>query len=158
MSKESLPCDGPDGADDVIGEFDVANGPWVPEGEYELAYQGHKTVVQFGSAAKLALRFKICQPGPYFGVCLWRYYNVKRLLGAAKTRGRFIAKPRGDFAIEYFTLFPHQTRLDRVSLKPLRSSIVIGHVKTVTQNAVQRDLPRALQYSVIDRLIRIKPL
>jgi hypothetical protein len=89
---------------------------------------------------------------------LCRYYNLKKLKGKPGNKGKFIPKVRGDFMIEYFTLFPLQriSRIDRIPMEPFVNSIIIAKVKDVKKNSSQKNLPEQLIYSKISELIRIE--
>jgi hypothetical protein len=63
--------------------------PLVAPGTYSLVFVRRRTAVLFGSAAKIALRFRIVDQGTYFGTELERWYNVKRLIGKAGNSGHF---------------------------------------------------------------------
>jgi hypothetical protein len=126
----------------------------VDPGQYQMVFVSSRTALIYQRAAKLALRFRIVDPGPAFGKELERWYNVKRLIGRAGKNGGFQVGPRSDFLREYLTLFPGAGgRLDRMSLAPFRNAIVLGRVETVSQNRKQQPLPEPLRYSIIRELL-----
>lgn len=131
--------------------------PLVPEGEYRLKLLSHSTAIMF-RAPRLILRFSIVDFGEAHEYELSRYYSVEKLIGKDGNRGKCKHKRRGDFMLEYFTLFPDRprTRLDRIPLEPLYNSIVIGKVRTVKVNNQQKELPRALWHSVIGQLVGVE--
>ena len=107
---------------------------------------------------KLCIRFRIVDQGDFVNVELERWYNCKRLVGKPGKNGGFMPPRHGDFLHEYCTLFPlaltRETRLDRISFKPMVSSLITGKVETVKRNSKQRDIPTPLQYSTIRTLIK----
>lgn len=133
--------------------------PLVKPGEYQLFYIGRYTAYLRGHNPKLALKFRIQNPGKFYEVELVRWYNCKRLIGKPGNNGGFVPPRHGDFLLEYTTLFPlaltRQCRLDRISFTPFKNSIVTGRVGTVTHNSKQRELSETLQYSVISELLKV---
>ena len=131
--------------------------PLVPEGDYSLKLHSHRTAQMFGTP-RLVLTFSITDFGEFHGVMLQRYYGVEKLIGKSGKNGRCKHKRRGDFTIEYFTLFPHVPlrRLDRISLKPLYNSEIVGRVRIVKTNNQQKRLPQPLWHSVIGNLVRVE--
>lgn len=138
----------------VASECELA--PQIPDGEYCFKLRRHITGIMFGSP-RLVLEFSIIDMGEYHGTVLKKYYNVRKLIGKAGKKGRFLAKPTGDLLIELCTLFPQWkiTRLDRVPLDGLYNSIIKGKTRTVTNNNQRKKLPGQLKYSVIEKLIGI---
>ncbi len=132
--------------------------PLVKPGDYQMVYIGRYTAYLHGHNPKLALRFHITDMGECFEVELERWYNCKRLIGKPGNNGRFVPHRHGAFLLEYATLFPtdltRESRLDRISFTPFKSSIVTGTVGTVKQNSKQTKLPEVLQYSTIRKLLR----
>lgn len=135
--------------------------PLVEPGEYDLVLVDYETSRMFGKAEKLALNFRIVTQGPHFGEVVSRYYNVKRIIGKPAKGGRFQVARGSNFLFEYMTIFEHlgqPKRLDRVPMSHFENNIIIGRVKTVVKNYNQRKLPHALQYSVIEELLRVKEI
>lgn len=134
--------------------FSIEPGVVVPPGVYQMAFVSSRTAMMFQRAAKLALRFRIVDPGPHFGVELERWYNVQKLLGPQGKGGRFKPGRNSDFVREYLTLFPGEVnRLDRMSFKPFRSTVVRARVDTVKSNRGQKVLPDLMHYSVVRELL-----
>jgi len=131
--------------------------PLIPAGEYRLKLDSHSTAVMF-KTPRLILNFSIVDFGDYHQVIVSRYYCVERLIGKPGRGGKCKHKRRGDFMLEYFSLLPERTRdrLDRVPLEPLYNSIIIGRVRTVTSNCMQKSLPQQLLYSVVGELIGLE--
>jgi hypothetical protein len=132
--------------------------PLIPEGQYRFKLIRHETVSTFDSP-KLVLVCSIIDFGPHSETILRRYYCVERLVGKARRGGQCKHKRRGDFMLEYFSLFPSQARprrLDRVSLDPFRNEVLIGSVRTVKHNSQQKKLPEQLRYSVIGSFVGVE--
>jgi len=134
--------------------------PLVKPGEYQMAYIGRFTAYMHGHSPKLALRFRIVDIGEFFEVELTRWYNMKRLIGKPGNNGRFVPPRHGGFLLEYATLFPaaisRNSRLDRLSFKPFKSTIVTAEVETVKRGSDKKEpkRPEVLQYSTIRKLLR----
>lgn len=119
-----------------------------------MVFVESRTALLYQRAAKVALKFRIVDPGPAFGKELERWYNVKRLIGKPCRDGRFQVGPRSDFLREYLTLFPGAARrFDRMSFAPFRNVAILGRVETVTHNRKQQLLPEAMRYSIIRELL-----
>ena len=133
--------------------------PLVEPGEYLMAYVGRYTTYLHGQSPKLALKFRIVEPGDAFEVELERWYNCKKLIGKPGNNGGFVPPRHGEFLLEYTTLFPlaltRHTRLDRISFTPLKNTVITGRVDTVKRNSKQKKLPDALQYSTIRELLKV---
>ena len=129
--------------------------PRIPSGEYEVQMRKFKTAIMFGKAAKLIIDFVIVEQCDYFGLVLPKYYNVKRLIGRPQERGRFKVGATGDFARDYFRLLQvGHRRLDRLPMGVMEGVTFLAKVSTV-KRARDRDIPEALQYSKIERLIKV---
>jgi hypothetical protein len=142
--------------DDPVFSVDLRSH--VDPGIYRLSFVKSRTTLLYGrkNAPKLALTFRIQDMGPFYGVELERWYNVKRLIGKPGKSGRFKVGPGSEFVREYLTLFPAPAkRLDRMSFKPFRSAIITGRVETVTTNSKQQQLPEPLHYSIIRELLEV---
>jgi hypothetical protein len=125
----------------------------IEPGTYDLAYIRHE-VFRLGKVVKLAVWFRVVTMGPAFEATVPRFYNVKRV----HKGGNCTFARHSNFVFEFLTLFPQRlTRFDRFPIKTsFRPVIVVGAVRTVTQNREQRKYNEQLQYSVIDRLTGIK--
>lgn len=125
----------------------------IAPGEYELAFQWHRTLYLFGRAPKVACYFKVMTMGPHFEMILPRYYNAKTLSSKPRKGGAFKVGWHSDFLREYAALFGLPARLDRISTEAFKTAIVRGRVETVTTDSKQRQIPEPLRYSVIVELI-----
>ena len=132
--------------------------PLIEPGDYMMAYIGRHTAYLHGRTPKLALNFRIVDPGPFFEVELERWYNCKRLVGKPGKNGNFLPPVNGSFLMEYANLFPtvltRKSRLDRVSFLPFKNTVLTGRVETVKRNSTQKELPEVLQYSTIRELLK----
>ena len=129
--------------------------PKMPPGEYAVQMKKFKTAMMFGKASKLIIDFVIVEQCDYFGLVLPKYYNVKRLIGRPQEGGRFKVGPTGDFARDYFRLFDiGDRRLDRLPMSLWEGVTLLAKVSTV-KRARDGDIPEALQYSKIERLIKV---
>lgn len=116
----------------------------VPEGRYEVSFVRAQKHKQFGGT-KLYITFKICSPGPYFGLEIFRAYNFSDRL----TRGLDLYK---ELTLIYGKRLRKNTKL---SIELFEGKVLEVSVRTVKQNRKQADLPEHLQYSVIDRIVRV---
>ncbi len=130
--------------------------PLVTPGVYELKYTHCETGIYFNKSPKVKLVFRIITPGEFFGVIVERFYNVKKLKGKPGKNGKFVVAARGDFAREFFTIYPRRERLDRLPLTYLKTKIILGRVVTVKKDSKQRDIPDPIQYSVVTELLRVQ--
>jgi hypothetical protein len=129
----------------------------VKPGEYQLRFDYFETAIMFGRAPKLVLKFTIISLGDYFDrVKLSRFYNVTKLLERPQKYGRFKVGRLGAFTREYGRLFHSPNRLDRMAMSEFERHIIVGRARTVTEGADQKRIPEAMQYSVLDELLRIE--
>lgn len=149
MKGEPIPLASYRGECEVIGEGDV----WVPEGRYELAFVHWRTGRMF-NRDKLVLEFRVVTPGKAFGLHLRRYYNVE-IVKPSGMYGRFRATRSTDFVREHAALFGTARRVDRISMRPFESVVILGRVRTVTK-ARGRGIPEPVRYSIIGELVRVE--
>jgi len=135
--------------------MDDQKPPLIKPGEYLLGFEYHETRRLFNQP-KLILWFTVLSDDEYHGVKLKRYYNVRSLIGKPGKDGKY--NPSGwssDLIREHAELFGFvPDRLDRFSLKPYKNVIIFGEVKTVNLDSRKRGIPKCVQYSVIERLIK----
>jgi len=128
----------------------------IPPGTYNFKLLNHETKVCF-QTKRLILMLSICTLGEHFEKRLKRYYNIQDFIGKRGKKGRFYPKPRGDFLLDYYKLFPGRiSRLDRVPMEPMYRNILIGRVATVTKNNQGKSLPVEMQYSKVAELIGVE--
>ncbi|VAW38367.1 hypothetical protein MNBD_GAMMA01-734 [hydrothermal vent metagenome] len=122
--------------------------PLIPSGKYEAVLNTWFTGTLW-KQPKVVMIYTITS-GEYFGVDIPKYYNVKRLKGKAGKKGKFIAKPRGDFLKDFYKLLPlhEKVRVDQIPVNKLKLPIEIK-VSTVTKDHKQKVYAKQLQYSVI---------
>ncbi len=70
-------------------EVNTDDAPLIPEGIYQLAYVYHSTFLFMGRQPKVAIFFRIVDPGDYFGIALTAYYNVIKFIGNRGKSGGF---------------------------------------------------------------------
>jgi hypothetical protein len=129
--------------------------PLVREGIYTVKFMHWWTGILFGRRPKLAIVFRICDQGDYFGIELRRWYNVKPK-GKLGRNGEFKAGWSSDLVREYANLVGMPRRNDRIALTRYTGLLINAEVKTVRETREQQALPEALQYSVIKRLVSIE--
>lgn len=130
--------------------------PLVPPGEYALQYVQHRTWMMFRRCPKLIIEFAITDDDMYSGVLLNKYYNVKKLKGKQGENGNFVVGRKSNFLREFYSVCPAYPpkRLDRIPMSRLEGIDIHGKVKTVTKGHDQKEIPEALQYSVIAEIYR----
>lgn len=131
---------------------DEERPPLIPPGIYNLAFISYELKSMFrGKAHKMYLHFSVTDAGPGFGKKLVAYYNLQWINGK-KWKCGF----KSNFLRDYVRLFDEvPERLDRVPMTPFKNHIIKAKVKTVTHGADQKPIPKLLQYSVIQELVKI---
>ena len=133
--------------------------PLIPNGTYNLYFQGYETQYYFGKSPKLVMHFQIVDLGPYFETPLTRWYSVERFVGKPARNGGFKAKGQTSvFLIEYFNCFPfakRPTRLDRIPMNEWDKHVFKAKVSSVKENSKQTRLPEQIQYSKIECLLGV---
>lgn len=133
--------------------------PLIPAGRYHLQMDAWETRLMFGKARKLIIWFWVAD-GEYAGVRLPAYYNVKQFKGAARKKGGFVVGKKSAFARDFFTVLDQcdelgtNYRLDRLPISELKHITILGIVRTVKQ-ANNKQIPKPLQYSVVDELVGV---
>lgn len=127
----------------------------IPEGRYQLAYVDYRTTKAF-KVARVVVRFKVIDPGEYFGFGVDRWYRVRHLKGEPSKRGGFAVGRRSALYREWVSLFGVPGRKDRISFVKLKSKVVIADVRTVKRDSKQNLLDEDLHYSVVDRIVRVE--
>lgn len=132
----------------------------VPDGEYDLMLDHFETAFMFQKkAAKLVLHFRITNYGPYFGMKVCRFYNLKRIIGKPDKGGCFEPAPRSDFMYDLMGVLkwvPSNKRRDRIPMSIFKGKTIVGKVETVKKDSFHRTLPEAMGYSVVRSLLRVK--
>ena len=135
--------------DDEGGIVDGWMPPLLPEGYYTLRFIDWATRIHLGRSYKLVMRLAICDPGEHFETLIERWYNVRKLVGPARRRGRFKAGWSSDLYREYSLIAGEPQRRDRIALLRLHNRLLGGRVETVTKDRNQRPLHPSQQYSVL---------
>ncbi len=126
--------------------------PLLPEGEYRAVLTYHETAVVF-SQPKVFLHFKIIDPGEAFEKMLYRAYRVKSLTGKPSKHGGFKVARGGDLCEMLCRVLDVRARPDRISVAPLRGSVLKIRLRTVTKDYRQRTVRDWLRYSVVSDII-----
>ena len=133
--------------------------PLIPPGTYDAKFDYHETARMFGRAPKLILWFRVMTMGEHFNTKLPRYYNAKAIRSKPRRSGGFAIGRKSAFLREYLGLFDRPgLRLDRLSMSEYRDKLFEVSVRTVKRGSHECDIPRRLQYSVIDEVLRVKQL
>ena len=127
------------------------DSPLMPEGNYQMTYVSHSTYMFMGRQPKVAIYFRIVEPGDYFEIVLPGYYNVLNFIGKRGKSGSFKVAKRSNLARDYCRVFPTDPipRLDRLPLSKLGNVIIQGTVETVKKGFDQREIPEAVRYSKV---------
>jgi len=131
-------------SDDV--DFDLqAPHPLIPDGRYEVIYVRHEKR-RFFSKEKYYVWFKICQPGLYIGVHLFKAFN-----------GYEKPWPRGcELNKVLMLLYGSRVRKNIcLNLQLFKNKVLEVTVVTVKKDRRQNDLPMHLQYSKIDAILSV---
>ncbi len=127
--------------------------PLIPEGEYESVMTDWYTANISGND-KVILLFTIIDFGEYQNVIVPRFYAVKRVIGKHGFNGKFIAKPRGAFADDYFMMRPDAPRLrkDQIPMTTLQDKPMLITVGDVIKNSKQKQHSEQQKYSVVRKV------
>jgi len=127
----------------------------IPEGIYKARFVDHDCAVMFGSQPKLMAVFEITD-GPYKGIRLARYYNVKNSRGSLSKQRWKVGKSSNLIREFCDCTRVRYKRLDQLPLTDWRErcDYVQIKVKTVVQTSKQEVLTEFAQYSVIERVAR----
>ena len=126
----------------------------VPEGDYIVQYLTYRTSKSFGQP-KVEVTFIIDKPKEHRAVCLERFYNVDKLTGPEKAKGRFKPSRRGHLMREYTALVGPPSRNDRMSFRKLKGLMILAKVVTVKVDSNKNPLPKGSRYSKIEKLIKV---
>lgn len=123
--------------------------PLIPCGKYEAVMKTWFTGTLF-KQPKVVLIYTITDR-EYLGVDIPKYYNVKRLKSKAGKKGKFIAKPRGDFLKDFYKLLPNMPRIrpDQIPITKLQQQPIEVTVGKVTKDYKQQEYAKQLQYSLV---------
>jgi len=159
MDNDKPPCP-PDDCTDIEPEFtiDAEELPLIPEGEYILGYEYYETGYYF-KGPKIKLVFTVLDGSEHQGTKLYKYYNVRGLIGKAKKYGRF--KPPGwnsELIRDWIKLFGKPVKKSRLSLRVFRNVLIKAMVSTVRKDSKKRPLPYESYYSKINELISVEDI
>ena len=142
--------------DPTADECEVDYGracPTIPEGEYQAVFTHHETALSFNTP-KVFLWFRIIEPGPYFGMNIYRAYRVRKLKTKPGRNGGFKVASNSDLFLAVCKVLDERGRPDRFSLQRLKSVVLKISTRTVKRDHRQRDIPEARRYSVVETLLR----
>ena len=92
--------------------------------------------------------------GEYFHTQLARYYHVNSI----SKNGTFNAGWHSDLVREYVRVLGERpNHRDRIPITRYRGRYILGPAYTVMKDRRQRELLEPAYYSVIDKLLKIKP-
>jgi len=102
-----------------------------------------------GRQPKVAIFFRVVDPGDNFGIVLPAYYNVIKFIGKPEKSGSFKVAKKSSLARDYCRVFPAELnpRLDRLPISKMSNVIIQGTVRTVEKDFNQREIPEAVRYS-----------
>ena len=146
-----LPASTKDGAGLIEGKA----WPLIPSGKYSVTFLHHELGMAF-KVPRLFLHFRIVTPGNYFGETVYRAFRVRSANVKKKKGGAFRVSRNSDYVREMVTLLNLRGRLDRISPLILRDKVLQAEIGEVTRDHKQREIPTALKYSVIRKLICIE--
>jgi hypothetical protein len=136
------------------GEIDGGVPALIPQGVYQLRFEGWSTVMLFGRSPKVVCWWSVVDCGEHNGARLPRWYNATRIIGQPIKNGRFKAGWSSELFREFATICGMPGRSDRIPLTRYSTIIVEGAVETVSQDRAQQEIPEALRYSVVRKLLR----
>lgn len=118
--------------------------PHIPEGIYQATYVKHEKEFYFGNV-KLYVWLRICELGVHNGVELYRAYNFANPLRPGMDLYKDILRLEGK-------RIPKNSKF---SLALFKNKVIEVQVRTVKQDRKQTPLPEHMQYSTIDKILRI---
>ena len=139
---------------DNAGVIEGKAWPLIPSGIYQAVFMHHETAVAF-NVPRVYLHMKLVTPGEHYGQVLYRAYRVKSTSGRNRKGAAFKVSLRSDYVREMAILLNLQ-RLDRISPLALKNKIIRVRVDEVIKDHKQREMPKALRYSVIRELLSVE--
>ena len=128
----------------------------IPAGEYELAFEYFEVRRIHRNTPKLVLWFRVVGP-EHMGFQVPAYFHLKPKAKHGTGRGApFSVGKRSEFLRQYVQLFRSApTRLDRIPMSVFNNQVIVARVRLVKRNLLQRDIPKPLQYNVVDEMLRL---
>lgn len=127
--------------------------PAITPGRYEGVYVRHETSLYKGVTPKVYVYFKITSPGPFEGMVLARYYNVRALIGKPRQAGGFWVGKRSDYYREFVLVADRAGRRDRLSPVAFKGKVIAVEVGNVCEDGNGRSITKDAQYSTITRIL-----
>ncbi len=126
--------------------------PTIPVGVYQAVFTHYETAMVFRTP-KAFLWFRIIEPGPYFGLVIYRPYRLKALKGNPRKNGGVLLGGNAELTRMLVRVLHIKVRLKRLSPHALAGKVLRIKVRTVTTDYKQRDIPEPLRYSVVDDVV-----
>ena len=140
---------------DAAGLIEGKAWPLIPSGKYSVTFLHHELGMAF-KVPRLFLHFRVVTPGDYFGETVYRAFRVRSATIKKRKGGAFKVSRNSDYVREMVTLLNLRGRLDRISPLILRDKVLQAEIGEVTRDHKQREIPSALQYSVVRKLICVE--
>ena len=124
----------------------------LPEGTYSVRFKGFEATMYLGRAPKICAEFQIISMGSYFGMLIYRWWNVQPTGKKLTNKSWKVGKASNLFR-EYAGITGSvPSRLDRIPLTELSNYPIRAEVTTVKEDRVQKAIPEAARYSIISEL------
>ena len=140
---------------DAAGLIEGKVWPLIPSGKYSVTFLHHELGTAF-NVPRVYLHFRIVMPEKYAGIVAYRAYRVRKDSNKKRKRGAFKVSRNSEYVREMVNVLKLRGRLDRISPLILRGKLLQVQIDEVTRDWKQREIPPALRYSIIRRLIRIE--
>lgn len=134
--------------------IDWGNLALISPGKYEAIYVSHETF-QKSFGPKLKIEFRIVTPGPYYGLIVAGWYNLKATSEKPGKRGKAIASRHSKFITELLRILEVKQRPSRISPTHLKGKVLEITVRTVKANSRQKAYADIQTYSVVDSINRL---
>jgi len=124
----------------------------LPEGPYSVRFKGFEATMYLGRAPKICAEFQIISMGSYFGMNVYRWWNVQPT-GKKFTNNAWKVGKASNLFREFAGITGRApSRLDRIPLTELANYPIRAEVITVKENRIQKMIPEAARYSIISEL------
>ena len=127
--------------------------PNIPDAKYQAVFTHHETALSFNTP-KVFLWFRIIDPGPYFGLNIYRAYRVRKLKARPGRNAAFKVAANSDLFTSVTKVLDERGRPDRFSLQRLKNVVLTILTRTVKRDHRQREIPEARRYSVVETIVR----
>ena len=134
--------------------LDAERPTLVPPGDYKLRFSHYETKVIF-KKPKLFVWFTIATFGEHFGKRVSAVLRTAQADGQIGKESTLRCRLEKRFPARVHEAVRLAARLDRIAMTHFEQAEIIGRIRTVRQGSQQRAIPDALQYSVVDELLRL---